>query len=93
MHGPPPKPQVSRLSGEHGGPRRGSVGGCAKLIAHPTTGCGRDVAQFGSALDWGSRGRRFKSCRPDGRKSPLIQVKHLVSGLFQFRGTIFTLIL
>jgi hypothetical protein len=23
------------------------------------------VAQFGSALDWGSRGRRFKSCRPD----------------------------
>ena len=27
---------------------------------------GRDVAQFGSALDWGSRGRRFKSCRPDG---------------------------
>jgi hypothetical protein len=27
-------------------------------------GC-RDVAQLGSALDWGSRGRRFKSCRPD----------------------------
>ena len=26
----------------------------------------RDVAQLGSALDWGSRGRRFKSCRPDG---------------------------
>ena len=25
----------------------------------------RDVAQLGSALDWGSRGRRFKSCRPD----------------------------
>ena len=24
----------------------------------------RDVAQFGSALDWGSRGRRFKSCLP-----------------------------
>jgi hypothetical protein len=23
------------------------------------------VAQFGSALDWGSRGRRFKSCQPD----------------------------
>ncbi len=23
------------------------------------------MAQFGSALDWGSRGRRFKSCRPD----------------------------
>jgi hypothetical protein len=24
------------------------------------------VAQLGSALDWGSRGRRFKSCQPDG---------------------------
>ena len=24
----------------------------------------RGVAQFGSALDWGSSGRRFKSCRP-----------------------------
>ena len=25
----------------------------------------RVMAQFGSALDWGSRGRRFKSCQPD----------------------------
>ena len=25
----------------------------------------RGVAQLGSALDWGSRGRRFKSCRSD----------------------------
>ena len=25
----------------------------------------RDVAQFGSALDWGSRGRWFESSRPD----------------------------
>ncbi len=25
----------------------------------------RGVAQFGSALDWGSRGRWFKSSRPD----------------------------
>jgi hypothetical protein len=25
----------------------------------------RAVAQFGSALDWGSSGRRFKSCQPD----------------------------
>ena len=25
----------------------------------------RDVAQLGSALDLGSRGRRFKSCHPD----------------------------
>lgn len=27
----------------------------------------RAVAQFGSALDWGSSGRRFKSCQPDQR--------------------------
>ncbi len=27
----------------------------------------RAVAQLGSALDWGSRGRRFKSCQPDRR--------------------------
>ena len=25
----------------------------------------RDVAQLGSALPWGGRGRRFKSCRSD----------------------------
>ena len=25
----------------------------------------RDVAQSGSASEWGSEGRRFKSCRPD----------------------------
>ena len=25
----------------------------------------RDVAQLGSALDLGSRGRRFESCHPD----------------------------
>jgi hypothetical protein len=27
----------------------------------------RAVAQLGSALDWGSRGRKFKSCQPDTR--------------------------
>src|SRR5229473_2770300 len=32
---------------------------------------GRDVAQFGSALDWGSRGRRFKSGRPDAGQRPV----------------------
>lgn len=31
----------------------------------------RAVAQLGSALDWGSRGREFKSRQPD-------RVKHLV---------------
>ncbi len=45
------------------------VVGLASLL-----GGGRDVAQLGSALDWGSRGRRFKSCRPDGNDGqfPLI---------------------
>ena len=28
----------------------------------------RAVAQLGSALDWGSRGRKFKSCQPDVSK-------------------------
>src|SRR3954468_10882513 len=31
----------------------------------------RAVAQFGSALDWGSSGRRFKSCQPDHEKQAL----------------------
>jgi hypothetical protein len=30
------------------------------------------VAQFGSALDWGSSGRRFKSCQPDTEKYQLV---------------------
>ena len=34
---------------------------CSQL----TSGEIRAVAQLGSALDWGSRGRRFKSCQPD----------------------------
>ena len=32
----------------------------AGILAAP-----RAVAQLGSALDWGSSGRRFKSCQPD----------------------------
>jgi hypothetical protein len=28
------------------------------------------VAQFGSVLEWGSRGRKFKSSHPDHRKKP-----------------------
>src|SRR5690606_13004828 len=35
----------------------------------------RDVAQLGSALDWGSRGRRFKSCRPDSEGSSRTEVR------------------
>src|SRR5665647_2478961 len=37
--------------------RRGRVTAARRAV--------RDVAQLGSALDWGSRGRRFKSCHPD----------------------------
>ena len=37
----------------------------------PVTG---GVAQSGSALDWGSSGRRFKSCRPD-QKFPFISMR------------------
>ena len=32
------------------------------------------MAQLGSALDWGSSGRRFKSCQPDHRKPALNSV-------------------
>ena len=38
------------------------------------------VAQFGSVLDWGSRGRRFKSFHPD-QKSP---VTHVLRGFLLF---------
>ncbi len=31
----------------------------------------RDVAQPGSVLVWGARGRKFKSCHPDKHKSDL----------------------
>ena len=36
----------------------------------PRAGGIRAVAQLGSALDWGSRGRRFKSCQPDREVAP-----------------------
>lgn len=36
----------------------------------------RDVAQFGSALPWGGRGRRFKSCRSDFLLQKLISNWH-----------------
>ena len=48
--------------------------GTRRAIVGPVTLCyylysvlmhRRAVAQFGSALDWGSRGRGFKSRRPD----------------------------
>ena len=39
---------------------------CSNLEPHD-----RDVAQLGSAPDWGSGGRGFKSCRPDSRPAPV----------------------
>jgi hypothetical protein len=35
------------------------------------------VAQLGSALDWGSRGREFKSRQPDGAKCLVKRQIHL----------------
>lgn len=40
----------------------------------------RDVAQFGSALPWGGRGRRFKSCRSD-----FFLLQKLISKLAEIR--------
>ena len=37
----------------------------------------RGVAQPGSALAWGARGRRFKSCRPDQKRGEMNS--HLLS--------------
>ncbi len=40
-------------------------GSWGNLIEHERERMQRAVAQLGSALDWGSSGRRFKSCQPD----------------------------
>src|SRR3954452_15540824 len=54
-------------NGSRGPPRSARPARCDKVLA--LVGCHRRglraVAQLGSALDWGSRGRRFKSCQPD----------------------------
>jgi cardiolipin synthase len=39
------------------------------------------VAQLGSAPDWGSGGRRFKSCRPDVREQRIITIPNFLSAL------------
>ena len=51
-----------------GGPIRSRGARCASVPLAPR-GASRAVAQLGSALDWGSRGRRFKSCQPDGKRT------------------------
>lgn len=35
----------------------------------------REVAQPGSALGWGSRGRKFESCLPDKSKSKPLRLR------------------
>ena len=57
--------------------------GCAKVCKPAGFGgyvrpAHRDVAQLGRALDWGSRGRGFKSRRPDwseGFRAPLFDLR------------------
>ena len=46
----------------------------------------RDVAQPGSALAWGARGRRFKSSRPDQLKQNLIKILIYQKGRVAFSG-------
>lgn len=45
-------------------------GSWGNLIEHERERMQRAVAQLGSALDWGSSGRRFKSCQPDQESPP-----------------------
>ena len=52
------------------------------LVAEATKYLG--VAQLGSVLEWGSRGRKFESSHPDHSKSPEIT---MVSGLFSYSFT------
>ena len=42
---------------------------CAVIIISKWFETHPGVAQLGSALDWGSRGRRFKSCHSDHKKA------------------------
>ena len=44
----------------------------------------RGVAQFGSAPDWGSGGRRFKSCLSDQKKT--VEISIYFSGFFYFES-------
>ncbi len=63
-------PAMVRAGGGLVSPRSRGVRGSGRIVELSGLRLGlRDVAQLGSALDWGSRGRRFKSCHPD-RKVP-----------------------
>ena len=59
------------LSDEDAGHGPSVAAGSASGLVNPRAGVYdgpqtiRGVAQLGSAFDWGSKGRRFKSCHPD----------------------------
>ena len=48
----------------------------------------RDVAQSGSALEWGSRGRRFKSSHPDHEKisQKILYIAHVAQSVERILG-------
>jgi hypothetical protein len=51
----------------------------------------RAVAQLGSALDWGSRGRKFKSCQPDNGsevKKPRKQRREALTDYYTVRASL-----
>ena len=45
------------------------------------------MAQFGSALEWGSRGRRFKSSYPDQSHGGIAQLVERLNGIQEVAGS------
>ena len=69
---------------------------CAVIIISKWFETYPGVAQLGSALDWGSRGRRFKSCHSDHLKTSLLIQSDVrktseLSGVFLYPCTNFGL--
>jgi hypothetical protein len=54
-----------------------SVAKASELGIFGVPGKDRAVAQLGSALEWGSRGRGFESRRPDIKEFNRLLIKHL----------------
>jgi hypothetical protein len=61
------------------------------MILFTKNSVNRGVAQFGSALAWGARGRRFKSFRPDQLNQRLTKVDKSKNEKIWFRDTNFFL--
>ena len=49
------------------------------------------VAQFGSALPWGGRGRKFKSCHSDHKKQIHICVSAFLFCCYEFEIVVYSL--